>query len=118
MAQEADNVFDAGQSGGIRFGKDPVLRRDAMRAAKLVSDAGLPSGSLTAGVRLLMECRSSEERRGGFTEPRDRKVELSPRAYLGLVNEAREAGLRLNELVQGIVWHHLKERSQRGGDQE
>ena len=71
--------------GEIRFGKDPVLRRDAMRAAKLVSEAGLPSGSLTAAVQLLKECRSSQEKRGGgFQEPRDRKVELSPRSYLGL----------------------------------
>ena len=103
--------------GELRFGKDPVLRRDAMRAAKLVSEAGLPSGSLTAGVRLLIACRSSQERRGGgFVEPRDRKVELSPRAYLGLVNEAREAGMRLSDLVEGIAWCHLEERSLRERD--
>lgn len=101
--------------GGIRFGKDPILRRDAMRAAKLVSEAGLPSGSLTVGVQLLIECRSSQEQRGGkFEEPRDRKIELSPRSYVGLLREARECGMSLSDLVNGIVWGHIEERSRRG----
>jgi hypothetical protein len=105
--------------GELRFGKDPVLRRDAMRAAKLVSEAGLPSGSLTAAVQLLKECRSSQEKRGGgFEQPRDRKVELSPRSYLGLVHEAREYGMSLNDLVNGIAWGHIEERSRRDREQE
>jgi hypothetical protein len=100
--------------GELRFGKDPILRRDAMRAAKLVSEAGLPTGSLTVGAQLLIGCRSSQERRGGgFEEPRDRKIELSPRSYLGLVNEAREAGVRLSDLVEGIMWKHLEGRARR-----
>jgi len=104
--------------GELRFGKDPVLRRDAMRAAKLVSEAGLPSGSLTVGVQLLLECRSSQEKRGGFLEPIDRWIELSPRSYLGLVNEAREGGLRLSDLVEGIMWKHIEERSRRRAEEE
>jgi hypothetical protein len=105
--------------GEIRFGKDPVLRRDAMRAAKLVSEAELPSGSLTVGVQLLIECRSSREKRGGgFQEPRDRKVELSPRSFLALAYEAREYGMSLNDLVNGIAWGHIEERSRRDREQE
>jgi hypothetical protein len=61
-----------------------------------------------------LECRSSRERRGGkFDEPKSRQVELSPRAYLGLVHEAWQSGMNLSDLVNGIVWGHLEERSQR-----
>jgi hypothetical protein len=65
---------------------------------------------MEAAARLLKGCRSSRERRGGkFEEPKSRQVELSPRAYLGLVHEAREYGMSLNDLVNGIVWGHLEE---------
>src|SRR6516162_2461081 len=96
----------------IVLGTDRALHRDALRAARLVTEAGLPSGSLTVGVQLLIECRSSQDRRGGkFQEPKNRQVELNPRAYLGLVHEARQSGMSLTDLVSGIVWSHIEERS-------
>jgi hypothetical protein len=74
---------------------------------------------MEAAARLLKECRSSRERRGGkFEEPKSRQVELSPRAYLGLVHEAREAGLRLSDLVEAIMWKHIEERSRRRAEEE
>ena len=98
----------------IVLGTDRALHGDALRAARLVTEAGLPSGSLTVGVQLLIECRSSQEkRRGGFLEPRDRKVDLSPRSYLALAHEARGAQMSIGDLLNGIVWSHIEERSRR-----
>ena len=69
---------------------------------------------MEAAAALLKECRSSRERRGGkFEEPKSRQVELSPRAYLGLVHEARQNGVGLTDLLNGIVWGHVEERSRR-----
>jgi hypothetical protein len=83
-----------------------------MRAIEVLMD--VPGATLEAAARLLKECQSSRERRGGgFVEPRDRKVELSPRSYLGLAHEARECGMSLSDLLNGIVWGHIEERSRR-----
>jgi hypothetical protein len=46
-------------------------------------------------------------------EPRDRKVELSLRSYLALAHEAREAQMSIGDLLNGIVWGHIEERSRR-----
>ena len=96
----------------IVLGTDRALHGDALRAARLITEAGLPSGSLTVGVQLLIECRSDQEKRKGeFLEPRDRKVDLSPRSYLALAHEARESQMGIGDLLNGIVWGHIEERS-------
>jgi len=96
----------------IVLGTDRALHGDALRAARLITEAGLPSGSLTVGVQLLLECRSDQEKRKGeFLEPRDRKVDLSPRSYLALAHEARESQMGIGDLLNGIVWGHIEERS-------
>jgi len=101
----------------VNLGGDRLLHRDVLRAVEVLND--VPGATMEAAARLLKECRSSRERRGGkFEEPKSRQVELSPRAYLGLVHEAREAGLRLSDLVEGIMWKHIEERSRRRAEEE
>ena len=101
----------------MNLGGDRLLHRDVLRAVEVLND--VPGATMEAAARLLKECRSSRERRGGkFEEPKSRQVELSPRAYLGLVHEAREAGLRLSDLVEGIMWKHIEERSRRRAEEE
>jgi hypothetical protein len=101
----------------VNLGGDRLLHRDVLRAVEVLND--VPGATMEAAARLLKECRSSRERRGGkFEEPKSRQVELSPRAYLGLVHEAREAGLRLSDLVEGIMWKHLEERSRRRAEEQ
>jgi hypothetical protein len=101
----------------VNLGGDRILHRDVLRAVEVLLD--VPGATMEAAARLLKARRSSRERRGGkFEEPKSRQVELSPRAYLGLVHEAREYGMSLNDLVNGIVWEHIEERSQRDREQE
>ena len=101
----------------VNLGGDRLLHRDVLRAVEVLND--VPGATMEAAARLLKECRSSRERRGGkFEEPKSRQVELSPRAYLGLVHEAREAGLRLSDLVEAIMWKHIEERSRRRAEEE
>ena len=101
----------------VNLGGDRLLHRDVLRAVEVLKD--VPGATMEAAARLLKECRSSRERRGGkFEEPKSRQVELSPRAYLGLVHEAREAGLRLSDLVEAIMWKHIEERSRRRAEEE
>jgi len=99
-------------TGRIDLAKDRLFHCDVLRAAKIMSD--IPGATMEAAAALLKECRSSRERRGGkFEEPKSRQVELSPRAYLGLVHEARQSGMSLTDLLSGIVWCHIEERSKR-----
>ena len=78
----------------VNLGGDRILHRDVLRAVEVLIDE--PGATMEAAARLLKECRSSRERRGGkFEEPKSRQVELSPRAYLGLVHEARQSGMSL-----------------------
>jgi hypothetical protein len=96
----------------VELAKDRLFHCDVLRAAKILSD--VPGATMEAAAALLKECRSSRERRGGkFEEPKSRQVELSPRAYLGLVHEARQYGVSLTDLLNGIVWGHIEERSRR-----
>jgi len=98
------------QGGRVELGCDRELHSDVVRAVELLAD--VPGASLTTAARLLLECRSIRERRGGgFVEPQDRKVELSPRSYLALAHEAREAQMSIGDLLNGIVWGHIEERS-------
>ena len=99
-------------TGRIDLAKDRLFHCDVLRAAKIMSD--IPGATMEAAAALLKECRSSRERRGGkLEEPKSRQVELSPRAYLGLVHEARQSGMSLTDLLSGIVWCHIEERSKR-----
>jgi hypothetical protein len=96
----------------VELAKDRLFHCDVLRAAKILSD--VPGATMEAAAALLKECRSSRERRGGrFEEPMDRKIELSPRAFLGIVNEARRRGMRVEDLVGGILWGYLDEESRR-----
>jgi len=71
------------QRGRVELGCDKELHSDVMRAVVILAD--VRGATLTTAAKLLKECRSAQEHRGGkFEEPRDRKIELSPRAYLGL----------------------------------
>jgi hypothetical protein len=94
----------------VRLACNRELMGDVMRAIQILSD--VPGATMTKAAKLLKECRSSQERRGGkFEEPKDRWIELSPRIYLGVVSEARRLGMRVEDLVSGILWGYLVEES-------
>ena len=100
----------------VDLAKDRLFHCDVLRAAKILSD--VPGATMEAAAALLKECRSSRERRGGkFEEPVGRRIELSPRVYLGIVNEARWRGMRVEDLVSGILWGYLAEESRKRQEQ-
>jgi len=97
--------------GRIEFGTDRALHGDAMRAAAMVRENGLPSGSLTTAMWVLLQCRSAREYQGGRYEVvADRKVELNPRTFLGVTNVAREMGCSLKDVVEGAIWEMIERR--------
>jgi hypothetical protein len=100
------------QRGRVELAYDRELHSDVLRAVKILAD--MPGATLSDGALLLRECRSSRERRGGgFEEPRDRMIELHPRLYLGMLNQARNRGMRLRDLVSGVLWGWIEEENRR-----
>jgi hypothetical protein len=100
--------------GKIRLGTDPRLHADALRAARLASEAGLPSGSLTEATQLLVTCRTSQNGSGKFEEPLSRAVELNPKLFRAVVHHARQQGVSVSDLVAGVLWQFLEQESRRG----
>lgn len=90
------------RNGGISLAYDQVLHYDVMRAAQLLVD--LPGSSLEKAAELLWMARSARELRGNkFVAPRDRTLQLDPRPFLLVQNQARERGITLGEMLNAIV---------------
>src|SRR4029077_13733046 len=69
----------------------------------------ITQGTLEKAAEVYRMCRSAKELRGsGYEAPTERKVELSPRVYLGCVNEAKRRGVSVREEVEGIIWGWLE----------
>ena len=91
-------------TGKIRLGLDSHLHCDVMRAVKLLS--GVPNASLERAANVFMQCRSMMEKRGSgvkYEVPVNRRVELSPRFFLLVVNEAKARNVSMNEAVEGLL---------------
>ena len=100
------------RKGGVKLGIDPEAHYDFMRAAEVI--CAIPNGTLEKAALVYRMCHSAKEKRGGVYEaPLDRKVELSPRTYLGCVNEARKRGVSLGEAVEGILAGWFLEEAER-----
>jgi hypothetical protein len=98
--------------GKVELGLDSALHFDVMRAAKILSD--IPNGSLEKGALLLRMCVGMKELRGSqFEAPLERSVELSPRLYLGCVNEAEKHGVSLRQAVEGMLAGWLESEVER-----
>jgi hypothetical protein len=90
------------RKGGVKLGFDREAHYDFMRAMEVI--AGIPNGTLEKGALLLKMCASAKEKpRGTYEAPLDRKVELSPRLYLGCLNEARRSQVSLRQAVEGML---------------
>ena len=91
-------------TGKIRLGLDSHLHCDVMRAVKLLS--GVPNASLERAANVFMQCRSMMEKRGSgikYEVPVNRRLELSPRFFLMVVNEAKARNVSMNEAVEGLL---------------
>jgi hypothetical protein len=88
--------------GKVELGLDAALHYDVMRGRKLIE--GIPWASLEKGALLLRMCVSARELRGtGYEAPLERKVELSPRTFLAVENEAKRCGIKVNEALEGLI---------------
>ena len=97
-------------TGRVKLVWDRDLHWDMIRAMRVLSD--LPGATLESSAWLLRTCRSSKEQRGTRYEvPVSRVIELEPRAFLGVSNEARKRGIKTEELIGMIVWMWLEKRA-------
>jgi hypothetical protein len=100
------------RKGGVKLGFDREAHYDFMRAMEVIAD--IPNGTLEKGALLLKMCASAKERPGGTYEASlDRKVELSPRLFLMVDNEAKKRGVSVREAVEGILAGWLEFEAER-----
>lgn len=101
------------RNGEVRIlGWDREAHYDFLRAHELLED--VPGASLTKAAELLRMARGVRELRGsGFVVPRERRIELSPRAFLVVQHRAREAGMKVNEMMDAIVLMWAEEEAER-----
>jgi hypothetical protein len=94
---------------------DAEQHMDALRALEILSD--VPGASLEKGAMMLRLSRSRWERRGGGYEApaaSDRRVELSPRVYLAVANEAERRGVSIWQACEGIILGWLEAEARAG----
>jgi hypothetical protein len=90
------------RKGGVNLAYDQEAHYDFMRAVDVLK--GVPGASLELAAHVLLQCRSLKEKRGGKYEvARDRRVELSPRIFLEVQNEARERGVSISQMADGLL---------------
>jgi hypothetical protein len=74
----------------------------------------IPGGTLEKAALMYRMCRSTKELTGsGYEAPLERKVDLSPRLYLGCVNEANRRGISVREAAEAILASWLEEEAVR-----
>jgi hypothetical protein len=90
------------RKGGVKLGFDREAHYDFMRAMEVIAD--IPKGTLEKAALVYRMCVSTKELRGnGYEASLERKVELSPRLYLGCVNEAKRRGVSVREAAEGML---------------
>jgi len=93
------------------YWSDTRLRNDIARALGILSE--IPGGSLEVAAGVYVECRSAQEWKAakGYKGPKKVEMELSGRLKQGLGNVARRRGMRIEDLVSGILWGFIEEES-------
>lgn len=88
--------------GKVELGLDAALHYDVMRAVKILSDVS--NATLEKAALIFRLCRSARELPGKRYEvPLSRSVDLSPRFFLLVNNEAQKRGISLREAVEGML---------------
>jgi hypothetical protein len=104
-------------TGKIKLGLDSSLHNDVLRAVKVLS--GVANATLERAAHVYMQCRSMAEKRGsGFEVARDRVVELSPRIFLMVQNEAVVRNTTIREVVEGFLGAEALRRAQERIEQQ
>jgi hypothetical protein len=112
--QEAKREFQSTRR--VDLAGNRALHNDVLRALKILSE--VRGASFESAAWLFKTCQSAKEMRGAQYEvPENRVVELDPRAFCGCMNEARRRGIRIEDLIKGIVWTWL-EREASGRKEE
>jgi hypothetical protein len=90
------------KTGKIRLGLDPDLHCDVLRAVELLSE--VPNGTLERAAYVFLQCVSGHEKRGmGYEVAINRRVELSPRFFLMVQNEAQCRKVSISEATEGLL---------------
>jgi hypothetical protein len=92
------------RTGKVKLGLDRDLHSDVLRATKLLN--GVRNATLERAVYVYLQCRSLSEKRGiagGYEVSSDRKIELSPRIFLMVQNEARARKVTIQEAAEGLL---------------
>lgn len=103
------------RTGRIELATDSRVHCDLLRAMRLLAGVG-GGASLELAVLVYMQCRSAREIAGRsmrYEVARDRKVELNPRFFLMVQNEARERGISLAQAVEGLLGEVAIARAER-----
>jgi hypothetical protein len=88
--------------GKVELGLDPALHYDVMRGAKILSST--PNGTFEKAALIFRQCMSARELRGTrYEAPKERQIELSPRFFLMVDNEAKKRGVSVGEAVEGML---------------
>ena len=98
--------------GKVELGLDPALHYDVMRAAKILSST--PNATFEKSALLFRQCMSVRELRGTqYEAPKERQIELSPRFFLMVDNEANKRGVSVREALEGILAGWLESEAER-----
>jgi hypothetical protein len=90
------------KTGKIRLGLDPELHCDVMRAVKVLSE--VPNATLERAAYVFMQCVSAREKRElRYEVAINRRVELSPRIFLMVQNEAQSRKVSISEATEGLL---------------
>ena len=90
------------RKGGVNLAYDSEAHYDFMRAMDVIKE--VQGGTLELAAHVFLQCRSLKEKRGGRYEvARDRRVELSPRIFLLVQNEAGERKVTISQAAEGLL---------------
>jgi hypothetical protein len=88
--------------GKVELGLDPALHYDVMRAARILSDR--PYATLEKAALIFRQCMSGLELRGTrYAVSKERRIELGPRFFLMVDNEAKLRNVSINEAAEGLL---------------
>ena len=90
------------RTGKIKLGTDRDLHCDVLRAVKLLN--GVAHATLEGAAYLYLQCLSAKEKRGlEYEVARERTIELGPRFFLLVRNEALARKITIAEAVEGLL---------------
>jgi hypothetical protein len=90
------------RKGGVNLAYDQEAHYDFMRAMEVIKE--VQGGTLELAAHVFLQCRSLKEKRGGKYEVAvDRRVELSPRIFLMVQNEAVARKVTISQAAEGLL---------------